>query len=89
MCAYTYTNMPEFITWSIGKVDTHILEFQVTNFQGKALVTPTAGSSAAGVGLTTDDYRQPAGITDENSYFLLILWRESFFSEKKFVSKKW
>ncbi len=33
------------------------------------LVVTTAGSSAAGVELPTDDCRQPAGITDENSFF--------------------
>ena len=40
------------------------------------LVATTAGSSAAGVELPTDDCRQPAGITDENSFFIIFLWRE-------------
>jgi hypothetical protein len=35
------------------------------------LVATTAGSSAAGVELPTDDCRQPTGITDENSFFFL------------------
>ena len=46
------------------------------------LVATTAGSSAAGVELPTDDCRQPAGITDENSFF--FLWRETIFLGKKF-----
>jgi hypothetical protein len=29
-------DVPKFITWPIGKVDAHILEFQAANFQGKA-----------------------------------------------------
>jgi hypothetical protein len=41
------------------------------------LVVTTAGSSAAGVELPTDDCRQPAGITDENSFFFIFLWWET------------
>jgi hypothetical protein len=37
------------------------------------LVATTAGSSAAGVELPTDDCRQPAGITDENSFIFIFL----------------
>ena len=37
------------------------------------LVATTAGSSAAGVELPTDDCRQPAGITDENSFFYFFM----------------
>ena len=48
------------------------------------LVVTTAGSSAAGVGLPTDDCRQPAGITDENSFFLFFYGGRPFFWEKKF-----
>jgi hypothetical protein len=47
------------------------------------LVATTAGSSAAEVELPTDDCRQPAGITDENSFFLFFKWREIIFFEKK------
>ncbi len=47
------------------------------------LVATTTGSSAAGVELPTDDYRQPAGITDENSFFI-FLWREPIFWGKVF-----
>jgi hypothetical protein len=40
----------------------------------RSLVPTTAGSSAAGVELSTDDYRQPTGsltfiFTDENNFF--------------------
>jgi hypothetical protein len=48
------------------------------------LVATTAGSSAAGVELPTDDFRQPAGITDENSFFLFFYGGRPFFWEKKF-----
>jgi hypothetical protein len=44
-----------------------------------ALVATTAGTSAAGVELPTDDYRQPAGITDENSFFLFFYGGRPFF----------
>jgi hypothetical protein len=61
------------------------------------LVATTAGSSAAGVELPTDDCRQPAGITDENSFFYFFmveahfLGGEIFFDQKKwhFLHKKW
>ena len=52
--------------------------------QGSPLVATTAGSSAAGVELPTDDCRQPAGITDENSFFFIFLWRETIFLGKNF-----
>ena len=48
------------------------------------LVATTAGSSAAGVELPTDDCRQPAGITDENSSFLFFY---DGSPEKKFPKK--
>jgi hypothetical protein len=44
------------------------------------LVPTTAISSAAGVELPTDDCRQPAGITDVNSFF--FLWREVILLKK-------
>ena len=48
------------------------------------LVDTTADSSGAGVELSTDDCRQPVGITDENS-----LWREPiFWGGKFFLTKK-
>ena len=51
---------------------------------GKGLVVTTAGSSAAGVELPTDDCRQPAGITDENSFFYFFMaGAQKFFSLKK------
>jgi hypothetical protein len=37
------------------------------------LVVTTDGSSATGVALTTDDCRQLAGITDENSFFYFFM----------------
>ncbi len=65
-----------------------------------SLVATTAGSSAAGVELLTDDCRQPAGITDENSFFSLFGMAGDHFlvetNEKKnsltkwrFLHKKW
>jgi hypothetical protein len=59
------------------------------------LVATTAGSSAAGVELPTDDCRQPAGITDENSFFFLMagdhFFGNFFFDSKNdaFYTKKW
>ncbi len=50
------------------------------------LVATTAGSSVAGVELPTDDCRQPAGITDENSFFFYD--GSPFFGEKNFLTKK-
>ena len=50
-----------------------------------SLVATTADSSAAGVELSSDDFRQPAGITDENSFFI-FLWREPIFGKKIFFS---
>ena len=50
------------------------------------LVATTTGSSAAGVELPTDDCRQPAGITDENSFF--FLWREPILGGKNFFLTK-
>ena len=49
------------------------------------LVATTAGSSAAGVELPTDDCRQPAGITDENSFFYFFMAG----AQNKFPLKKW
>jgi hypothetical protein len=49
-----------------------------------SLVATTAGSSAAGVELPTDDCRQPVGITDENSFIFILLWRETIFLRKNF-----
>ena len=43
------------------------------------LVDTTVDSSAVGVELSTDDCRQPAVITDENS-----LWREPIFGGEIF-----
>ncbi len=64
-----------------------------------SLVATTAGSSASGVELPTDDCRQPAGITDENSFFLLWYGGRPFLVEKnekkisltkwRFLHKKW
>jgi hypothetical protein len=48
------------------------------------LVATTAGSSAAGVELPTDDCRQPAGITDENSFFYFFMAGDHFFGKKNF-----
>jgi hypothetical protein len=48
------------------------------------LVATTAGSSAAGVELPTDDCRQPAGITDENSFFIFFMAGDHFFGKKNF-----
>ncbi len=42
------------------------------------LVATTVDSSAAGAKLSTDDCRQPVGITDENIFFI-FLWREPIF----------
>jgi hypothetical protein len=41
---------------------------QVREGVGTILVATTAGSSAVEVELSTDDCRQPAGITDESSF---------------------
>ena len=41
----------------------------------------TADSSATGLELSTDDYRQPTGITDENCFFFLW-WKSNFFYSK-------
>ncbi len=56
----------------------HILTKSVT-----LLVATTTGSSAAGVELTTDDCRQPTGISDENSFFSFFFWKETFFGGQK------
>jgi hypothetical protein len=45
------------------------------------LVATTAGSSAAGVELPTDDCRQPAGITDENNFFYYFMAGDHFFGK--------
>ena len=51
------------------------------------LVATTVASSAAGVELPTDDCRQPAGITDENSFFLFFYGGSPFFGELFFEKK--
>ncbi len=57
----------------------------------QVLVATTAGSSAAGVELPTDDCRQPAVITDENSFFYFFMVGDYFFGGKNslFWTKKW
>jgi hypothetical protein len=52
------------------------------------LVTTTADSSATGVELTTDDCRQPAGITDENSFFIFLMAGDHFFEKKWGLTQK-
>jgi hypothetical protein len=52
-----------------------------------SLVATTAGTSAAEVELPTDDYRQHAGITDENSFFYFLMAGDNFFLKKGFDSK--
>ena len=48
LCVHTHTcaYMLKFITWPIGKVDTHILEFQAANFQGKAHLFAQPGTES-------------------------------------------
>jgi hypothetical protein len=65
--------------------DDVVPNFHITPFLPLNLVATTAGSSAAGVELPTDDCRQPAGITDENSFFFYFFMAgDHFFGEKKF-----
>ena len=58
-----------------------------TTYWWGTLVATTAGSSAAGVELPTDDCRQPAGITDENSFFLFYYGESPFLGEFFFSLK--
>jgi hypothetical protein len=53
------------------------------------LVATTAGNSAAGVELPTDVCRQPAGTTDENSFFYFFMAGDHFWGGEKISLKKW
>ena len=56
------------------------VEFEEVMYNSlESLVVTTAGSSSAGVELPTDDCRQPAGITDENSFFIFFYGGSPFF----------
>ena len=65
-------------------------DFQVSRHHSGtiSLVATTADSSAAGVELPTDDYRQLAGITDENSFIFIFLCREPIFCGIFFLTKQ-
>ena len=54
----------------------------------ESLVVTTAGSSSAGVELSTDDCRQPAGITDENSFFYFFMTGAHFLGKTIFLTKE-
>jgi hypothetical protein len=55
---------------------------------GSSLVATTAGSLAAEAELPTDDYRQPAGITDEKRFFYFLMVGDLFFRKNGFDPKK-
>ena len=52
------------------------------------LVATTADSSEAGVELSTDDWRQPTGITDENIFFIFYGGRPFFGGGEFFFDSK-
>jgi hypothetical protein len=54
----------------------------------RGLVVTTVGSSGDVVELTTDDCRQPAGITDENSFSYFFNGGRSFFLKKRGFDSK-
>jgi hypothetical protein len=80
-------SLSRILEWEILHIECHLLfthnknTFVCHQHHTVSLAATTAGSSAAGVELPTDDCRQSAGITDENSFFYFFMAGDHFFGE--------